>query len=260
MSTVVDYKTIAVSFCMCVSSYTVCAGDYNEVFPTGTVWEEVYAEPGEPLDTSHTIRYEIGGDMLTCGKTYKQVLRNGREEPYYVREQEGCVWLLPEGFGREIKLYDFNWDTGGYIPTEYLLADDDSTVVRTEEPQRDCASATLDGGERVMYAMSAAGVVIHSIGRVTELNRNSCLLGYKVTSPVLPGHIYSKVIWIERGGKRIFQSFSSSEWTNGAPTGISPVQQHSETGRRAYLPSGIACPANPRTGIHIQHGRKRIIK
>lgn len=81
MSTVVDYKTIAVSFCMCVSSYTVCAGDYNEVFPTGTVWEEVYAEPGETLDTSHTIRYEIGSIFADAGSNdvLQKYKYNGKE-------------------------------------------------------------------------------------------------------------------------------------------------------------------------------------
>ena len=256
MNSIVDYKALVIFIYMSVLSSSACAEDYDEVFPTGTVWEEVYAEPGESLDTSHAIRYEIGGDTLAGGKSYRQVLRDGRKEPYCIREQEGGVWIFAEEYGKEIKLYDFNWDSAGNIYTEFLLVDAESTVVCREELQRDYASVTLDGGGYATCSKTATGMVIRGMGRVSELNRNSCLLGYKVTSPVLPGLVYSKVIWIDRGGKRIFQSLSSSEWINGAPSGIAPVWQRSGIDGRIYLPSGIARPAIPETGIYIRDGRK----
>ena len=48
MNSIVDYKALVIFIYMSVLSSSACAEDYDEVFPTGTVWEEVYAEPGEP--------------------------------------------------------------------------------------------------------------------------------------------------------------------------------------------------------------------
>ena len=191
--------------------------NFNSIFPKGTVWKEAFVELGMPFDPVNSVTYEIGGDTVVNGTSYKLILKEDKKEPYLIREQNNCVWLLAEDYKREIKIYDFNWDGNGSLSTEYLLKKEDGVEVRKEQLKLgDSKSVTIDG-QSYRYVKSDDYTIIHHLGRITDLNRNSCLMGYKVTDPILPGLIYTKVLWIERNGERVFQSDSPEEWIVDIP-------------------------------------------
>ena len=190
---------------------------FSSIFPTGTVWKESFVELGMPFDPANTVTYEIGGDTVVNGTSYKCIFKEHMKEPYFIREQNNCVWLLSEEHKREIKLYDFNWDGNGSLFSEYLLTKEDGIEVRKEQLLPDDSKSVTITGESYRYVKTDDHAIIHNLGRISDLKRNSCLMGYKVTSPILPGLIYTKVLWIERNGKRVFQSDNPEEWIVNIP-------------------------------------------
>lgn len=217
-----NYLPVLSCFCMGMVSMlqTACSEkeddeffkSFSAFFPTGTVWKETFVELGMPYNPENTVTYEIGRDTVVNGTSYKRVLKENIQEPYFIREEDNCVWLLSEDYTREIKLYDFNWDDNKSLFTEYLLKKEDGIEVRKEHIQTDESKSVTINGQSYRYTKTDEWVTIYNLGRITSLNRNSCLLGYKVTSPILPGLIFKKVLYIERNGKRVFQSESPEEW------------------------------------------------
>ena len=195
-----------------------------ECFPKGTSWKEVMAEPDEPMDTTHCVLYEIGDETIASGETYRKVLRNGSYDGLLVRESGGRVWVRAEDFSDEVMIYDFNWDGAGSIKTEYVRVNDEVAEKCVEETAPGDIRSTYIGGLPFKYYTSPTGAVLCNIGRVAELNRDACLLGYKIEEPVLPGLIYKKVLWLKRDGKTVFSSDSPDEWTTSVPGTGQPVR------------------------------------
>ena len=196
-----------------------------ELFPKGTTWMEVLAEDGEPMDTAHGILYEIGTDSIAGGASYRKVLRNGSYDGLLVREDGGRVWVKAEDYPDEVMIYDFNWDGAAPIKTEYVRVDENEVAEKCVEETApgDIRSTSVDG-QLLKYYKSSTGSVLCNIGRVAELNRDACLLGYKIEEPVLPGLIYKKVLWLKRDGKTVFSSDSPDEWTTSVPGTGQPVR------------------------------------
>ena len=218
-------KTFCISLLVMAALGLQCASAQSvECFPKGTAWKEVMAESGEPMDTIHCVLYEIGADTIAGGASYRKVLRNGSYAGLLVRENGGRVWVRAEDFPEEVMIYDFNWDGVGSIKTEYVRVNDEVAEKCVEETASGDIRSTYIGGLPFKYYISFTGAVLRNIGRVTELNRDACLLGYKVEEPVLPGLIYSKVLWLKRDGKTVFSSDSPDEWTVLVPGTEQPVR------------------------------------
>ena len=218
-------KTFCISLLMMVSLGIQCTYAQSvECFPKGTAWKEVTVEQGEPMDTTHCILYEIGTDTIAGGTAYHKVLRNGTDAGLLVCEREGRVWVRAEDFPEEVMIYDFNWDDGAPIRTEYVRVNGDVAEKCVDETDPvDTRSAHVDGCP-LQYYIGFSGAEIRNIGRVTELNRDACLLGYKVEEPVIPGLIYWKVLWLKRDGHTVFSSYSPNEWTTFFPRTKEPLR------------------------------------
>lgn len=234
----------------------------QEIFPKGMKWEECLAEPGSPLDLSNTTKYEIGEEVEKNSMIYKKILVNGESSGLLVRESDNVVWLLTDEYPKEIKLYDFNWDSTLPLTTEYLKeTDEEGTGVEllTNEwkPKYDI---TYVGDNTYQYREESEGTEIRNIGRVTELTCNSSLLGYKEPYVIPPGLIYSKVLWINRNGKEIFRSESSEEWIMEIPNGIRQSTSSSTKSSSLYDLSGRRLSSEPQKGVYIKDGKKVVIK
>ena len=187
-----------------------------EYFPIGMKWKEVLATPGIPLDTITATLYEIGGDTLIGTVRYKEVFRNNKRCKLWIREEGQVVWLLTSDYPTEIKLYDFDWDR----------KESTVEVLREYGENFELCSASINFEDRnttytetfsYEYISKHDGTLIRGVGRVSELNRDACLLGYKLPEVMLPGLEYHKILWITRDGETVFRSNDSNEWIDSIP-------------------------------------------
>ena len=203
-----------------LASITMLAQDY---FPTGMKWEEVNVDPSMELEYENAHIYEIGADTLIDNVTYKKVLKDNDFSGIFVRESGDKVWLLTKEYPTEFLLYDFDWDGNKEIETEYLknlnIEGNDYALRKETIPMDKCQDVTINGRTYQYYRDSFIRSQIRGIGKVAELNRYPCLLGYKEMAVISPGLIYIKVRWIQRNGKEIFRSDYAKEWTSEPPGG-----------------------------------------
>ena len=250
-------------------------------FPTGMTWEEVTVIPqagNEPATVFNTRVYEIGPDTLVGDVTYKKVFEDGKSNGLCIREDNEKVWLLTKDYPSEILLYDFDWNSGECIVTEFLRVDtrDEIELCRDTMQAGDYQTMTYDYREWQFHHEIMRRSTIRGIGNVADLNRFPSLLGYSETWPILPGLEWAKVIWIIRDGEEIFRSEDYSEWTNNLPTsvsGVSPkdkVEMNNEAGA-VYDLQGRRIGYNNREtitmnreplkpGVYIRNGKKIVKK
>ena len=193
-------------------------------FPTGTVWEEVVIDPfpfltdSYPPDTIRNNLYEIGGDTIINENSYKCVLMNGKLQDYWVREQDGLVWVLSNLYPSEIKIYDFNWDGAAEHSFEYLsvnIETGDMEVISYLVPSSQTRSVIYND-ELYWYVVDGlfGDTIVDKIGRIKDVDLNCALLGAIMFEPVLPGLIYSKVLWLNRNERLVFESNSFEKAVN----------------------------------------------
>lgn len=187
-----------------------------DYFPTGMKWKEVLATPGIPLDTVTATLYEIGGDTLIGTMKYKSVFRNNKQCKLWIREEGQIVWLLTGEYPTEIKLYDFDWDRKENA-VEVLREYGENFELCSISINTDDRNTTCTDTFSYEYISRHDGTLIRGIGRVSELNRDACLLGYKLPEVVIPGLEYHKILWIFRDGKTVFRSDDSNEWIDSIP-------------------------------------------
>jgi hypothetical protein len=242
----------------------------SKYFPTGMMWKEVLAEPNYEMDTTFNHVYEIGKDIMLNEKTYKKVILDGEEISLWLREEGEKIWLLTKEYPHEIKLYDFDWSE---LPVnmEYLQEAEEGVDLNT------WSIAKYEKTCSWKYNQVTEGTTIQGIGRVSELNRNSCLLGYIYPQTVIPGLLYFKVLWIKRNGKEIFRSENPRDWIFDIPEGTDGIESiHNSqctmhNGDVTYDLSGRKVSGdrisnfkinNPKLqkGIYIQDGRKVVKK
>ena len=203
-----------------LASITMLAQDY---FPTGMKWEEVNVDPSMELEYENAHIYEIGADTLIDNVTYKKVLKDNEFSGIFVRESGDKVWLLTKEYPTEFLLYDFDWDGNKEIETEYLknlnIEGNDYALRKETIPMDKCQDVTINGKTYQYYRDSFIRSQIRGIGKVAELNRYPCLLGYREMAVISPSLVYFKVHWIQRNGKEIFRSDYAKEWTSEPPGG-----------------------------------------
>ncbi len=203
-----------------LASITMLAQDY---FPTGMKWEEVNVEPSMELEYVNAHIYEIGADTLIGNVTYKKVLKDNVFSGICVRESGDKVWLLTKEYPTEFLLYNFDWDDNKEIETEYLknlnMEGNDYALRKETIPMDKCQDVTINGKTYQYYRDSFIRSQIRGIGKVAELNRYPCLLGYREMAVISPGLVYFKVHWIQRNGEEIFRSDYAKEWTSEVPGG-----------------------------------------
>ena len=234
------------------------AQESSRYFPTGMKWKEVKAEPHYiTLDTLYSFVYEIGKDTLVNDIVCKEVFRNGEQMSYWVFEEGEKIWLLTEDYPEVIKIYDFNWHDDEPVYQEYLRINMAEQKKEREYIDKNRIAIVNYNNHSMEYILdSADGTMIRGIGRVTELRRNGSLLSYKIIDPVIPGIVYSKVLWIMRDGVEIFRSETAEEWIYDIPTAICIIPSfHNKkffdlTGRR------IAAP--PTRGAYIEDGKVKL--
>ena len=116
---------IALFIAILLFSARLFAQNDSVYFPTGMQWKELIAEPEYlPLDTINSTIYEIGIDTIINGHTFKHILRNGKKDNMWIREDTGRIWLISNEYTREILLYDFNVTTEDMLHTEYIRETD----------------------------------------------------------------------------------------------------------------------------------------
>ena len=203
-------------------------------FPTGMKWKEVIADPFSslPLDTVYSVQYEIGEDTLVNDRLCKTILMDGKPLERWIIEENEKVWIFTNDYPDPIQIYDFNWN-GDKPYYELLRVYDTSheTGGSSYQPElvrsylnQDEIEVTSYNNHTIEYLMDFEGVVIRHIGRVSDMNRNSCLLGYKIVDPILPGLEFIKVLWIVRDGKEIFRSEDAEEWVVDIPSVINGMK------------------------------------
>ena len=208
-------------FIVCIlASITMQAQGY---FPTGMKWEEVNVDPSMELEYVNAHIYEIGADTLIGNITYKKVLKDNVFSGICVRESGDKVWLLTKEYPTEFLLYNFDWDDNKEIETEYLkgrnIEGNDYDLQKETIPMDKCQNFTINGKTYQYYRDSFIRSQIRGIGKVAELNRYPCLLGYREMAVISPGLVYFKVHWIQRNGEEIFRSEYAKEWTSEVPGG-----------------------------------------
>lgn len=203
-----------------LASITMMAQGY---FPTGMKWEEVNVDPSMELEYENAHIYEIGADTLIGNVTYKKVLKDNVFSGICIRESGDKVWLLTKEYPTEFLLYDFDWDSNKEVETEYLkslnMEGNDYALRKETIPMDKCQDVTINGKTYQYYRDSFIRSQIRGIGKVAELNRYPCLLGYKENAVISPGLVYFKVHWIQRNGEEIFRSDDAKEWTSEDPRG-----------------------------------------
>lgn len=203
-----------------LASITMMAQGY---FPTGMKWEEVNVDPSMELEYENAHIYEIGADTLIGNVTYKKVLKDNVFSGICIRESGDKVWLLTKEYPTEFLLYDFDWDSNKEVETEYLkslnMEGNDYALRKETIPMDKCQDVTINGKTYQYYRDSFIRSQIRGIGKVAELNRYPCLLGYKENAVISPGLVYFKVHWIQRNGEEIFRSDDAKEWTSEPPGG-----------------------------------------
>ena len=207
--------------------------DEGKYFPTGLKWQESTVEY-DVINTECSHIYEIGADIVIGDITYKEVLVDGSAANLWIREEDKKVLLLSAEYPQEFKLYDFNWDgETGTLFTEYLQEKGDGVELKRQDLPRYYKTICRDG-QYYQFHQEDAGIVIRNIGRVYELNRNSSLLGYKLPEEILPGLIYWKVLWIEKGGEVIFKSDLPEEWSLSWSETVVSIENKCATPTIAY--------------------------
>ncbi len=203
-----------------LASITMQAQEY---FPTGMKWEEVNVDPSMELDYDNAHIFEIGADTLIGNVTYKKVLKDNVFSGICVRESGDKVWLLTKEYPTEFLLYDFDWDGKKEVETQYLkgrnIEGNDYDLQKETIPMDKCQDVTINGKTYQYYRDSFVRSQIRGIGKVAELNRYPCLLGYKEMEVISPGMTYFKVHWIQRNGEETFRSDYAKEWTTEVPGG-----------------------------------------
>lgn len=249
-------KTIILSiFTITYSVIAVYSQSPCQFFPTGMKWQEVLIEPDTYTYEETRRNYEIGNDVYLNGKMYKEVKVDGKETGLYVREYESEVWVHVPDYPEEIKIYDFSVEQNKTVFTDYLKGDE-GTLELCHYKQNGSYATVIDSDKTYYYQMEFDHTLILGIGRISELNRNSALLGYKEPSVVLPGLLYWKVMWIERNSDIIFKSENSHDWIMEIPNSIKKLTN--KTYDITYSLSGILLYHEPKRGIYIKNGKKVI--
>ena len=229
------------------------SADVSEYFPIGTEWKEVIVELSMPYDTTSSVTYKICGDTLIGNTEYKTITVNGKAANLWLREADNCVWLLTAEYPNEFKIYDFNWNTGEVLQTEYLRETQEGDMkLLVETGAWDYKSVDLGKTSYQYYMNGFYSTVIRGIGRVSELHRNSCLIGYKMMAVILPGLVYHKVLWLRRNGQTIFRSEEPEEWVTYIPTNIKHPNANDSKSLILYDLQGRRLNAKPTKGVYIQ--------
>jgi uncharacterized protein YlzI (FlbEa/FlbD family) len=224
-------------------------------------WAEIAVEPYDPINESLSQIYEIGTDTVINDLTYKKILLNGKVQKNCVREDGESVYLHTEEYESDIRLYDFDWQSNSFLTVEYLREEGDGVELLTLNVPSDY-QLTYVNSNSYQYHSEGDGIVIRGIGRVSELNRNSSLLGYEIPEIILPGCYYWKVLWINRDGIEIFSSDVSEEWTVTVPTSIQ-LSKNGESSSPEFIYNIYGqrmTERSPRSGIYIQNGKKFVVK
>ena len=257
---------IALFIAILLFSARLFAQNDSVYFPTGMRCKEVIAEPEYlPLDTINSTIYEIGIDTIINGHTFKHIIRKRKKDNMWIREDTGRIWLISNEYTREILLYDFNVTTEDMLHTEYIRETDNGVeLFKIEFSVGDYRTTTI-GNQTYQYLWDREGTTIRGIGRVTDLNRNCSLLGYRIPKEIIPGIIYCKVLWIRRGDKEIFRSESATEWITEIPgksgDGVDKTTLIESTeGSRAYDLQGRPVSGKPGRGLYIRGGRVWVAK
>lgn len=262
-------RTLLFIFVVIFSHYHLFAQVDYKYFPTGMKWKEVLAEPNYlPLDTLRSFLYEIGGDTLVNDKLCKTIIMNGQPMRQWVLEENEKVWIITEDYPDPILIYNFDWnDENAYY--EFLrvhesldteLAD---TVLVKSYLKRDEIQVVNYKDSTIECLFDYNGTTIRHIGRVAELLRGPAMLGYIIEEPIIPGFIFSKVLWIVRNDEEIFRSEIAEEWTVDIPSVIHNVP-YLDSNSHLYPPyfdlSGRPLNSLPNKGVYIQDGKKRVIR
>jgi len=239
------------------------AQEIKKYFPTGMKWKEVMAEPDYlPLDTTYSSFYEIGEDTVVRGVSCKKVFINKTPIKRWVHEEGERVWIIAEDYPELVLIYDFNWHDAFPVYFEQLrfLETSEKEIEKVYINQDDIKSISHNGFQ-LEYILNYEGAIIRGIGKVSDLYRNGCLLGYKIEEPILPGDSYHKVLWIIRNGEEIFRSEIAEDWIINIPDAISNNYSNTSVNCQWYDLSGRRLPSLPtQKGIYIKDGRKVMIK
>lgn len=239
-----------------------CVMAQEEVFPTGTTWKEVkeevyrpeYAQFHTPMDTLNASVFEIGLDTIIGQNTYKQVFMNGTPWDCVIREENGCVWMLADGYVDELKLYDFNWDGRDTIVTQYLREQDRyATWVVLEEEHLPLDKLNMKLG--VQYVDNFERFILRGLGCVADLNRYSCLLGHRMSMEPCQCLELRRVLWIQKNGKEVFRYFGKNEWTTGIDE-LNGTMIPFTVPETSYDLQGRRLLEEPVKGMYIKDGRK----
>lgn len=254
-------RTLFFLFVMGFSLLQVHAQGEYRYFPTGMRWKEVRADPFSslPLDTISSVLYEIGEDTLVNDKICKTIFKDGKPLEQWVIEKNEMVWIMTSDYPNPIMIYDFNWN-GDNPYYEFLRVHDTSyetgnisfqTELVRSYLNHDKIEVTSFSDHTIEYMLDSEGAVIRHMGRVSDLNRNSCLLGYKIVDPILPGVEFVKVLWIVRDGEELFRSETAEEWITSLP-GNDPVSDDEyipilEDGKRWVISHSVVGSENDMT-------------
>ena len=242
---------------------SVCTASIKaQYFPTGMTWEEIIVVPFMEPEAFDVWLYEIDTDTLVGNVAYKKVMRNKEFSGICIREDGDKVWLLTKDYPTEILLYNFDWDTNCEIVTEYLKAQNNGgyELRRDTIHVGDCPSVIINGKNYQYFREDFTRSLIRGIGKVTELNRYPCFLGYREGLAIRPGLEFLKVHWIQRNGVEIYRSEDPKEWTVDVPTGIDSDKSINNPPSPTYDLQGRPLTGKPSKGVYIEDGKKRVVK
>ena len=263
-------RTLLFIFVAILTQIHLFAQEDYKYFPTGMKWKEVLAEPNYlPLDTLWSYLYEIGGDTLVNDKLCKTIIKNGQAMQQWVFEENEKVWIITDDYPEPILIYNFDWnDENAYC--EFLRIHDSleteqaDTVLVKSYLKRDEIQAVNYKDSTIDCLFDYNGTTIRHIGRVAELLKGPAMLGYIIEEPIIPGMIFSKVLWIVRNGEEIFRSEIAEEWTCYIPNSIfdipSTTHYPQSSGSRYYDLQGRQQRHAPTKGVYIQDGKKLMVK
>lgn len=243
-----------------------CVVAQEEMFPTGTVWKEVreefydsrHPEYHTPMDTLMAHVFEIGPDTIIGQNTYKQVFKDDAPWDCVIREEDGCVWMLADGYAEEFKLYDFNWDGRDTIVTQFLREQDRyASWVAPEDDNFPLNALRTEQG--VQIASNFCRIIIRNLGCVADLNRRHCLLAHRMMYNEPPGLIYYRVLWLKKNGKEVYRYYGKDEWMCDMES-ISSVESvaadNTDRHEGLYDLQGRRLAEEPAKGMYIKDGRK----
>ncbi len=233
-------RTLQIFLSVAFSLIQLHAQEDNIFYPTGMKWKEVIAEPNNlPLDTTYSSIYEIGEDTIVRGFTCKKIFINNTPIKRWVYEEGEKVWVITEDYAAPILIYDFNWHGDNPVFYEQLrvLETSEKRIEKVYINQGDIKSVSHSGFQQE-YIMNYEGAIIRGIGKVSDLYRNGCLLGYKIVEPILPGNAYHKALWIIRNGEEIFRSETAEEWIEIIPDGIRNLDKSIYNGKSSPQSKG----------------------